>query len=412
MKESSINEILVDLKTLGNITEKAEKKEKSEEKSKYFVSFSSEYEIFEDVLSGTTYESDNGELLLSIVNKKNEIFRALMDYINKTKENIKTIKKAVVINLFDHYQYIEKLKQDLIDSEVNISVVNMLCDDLTEFINSYISKQDEFLTQYNSNRKDKLDMEDLLSDNEKLHRFVELPDFKKYFIHDKNDLKGVRIEIKENIRLIDEENERLIENNNNLLSGMLNYLYSIITFFLIVDKQIDRKANNSLDELLIEPLNIPRSETNFEKIPQTRKTKKDKLEGQLQIVTRYEISSLDELLNIYIRDIIQNKIVIKKCKNCGEYFLPNNKQIYCEKCKTIPYDMRKNTSIIKVTYRNNYKNQHNKMARNMKKDKFIREKFENWNKRAKEMTKKCEKGIISLEELKTWFKTSQKWNKE
>ncbi len=409
MKDNNINDVLVDLKTLQGTSNTQDIIKK--EKSKYFVSFSSEYEIFEDVIGKKTYENDNGELLLSIVNKKNDIFIALMEYIGKTKENIKTIKKALVINLFDHYQYIEKLKESLENAKVNQSIINMLCDDLMEFINSYISKQDEFLTEYNSNRKDKLDMEELLSDSSKLERFVELPDFKKYFIHDKKDLRGVRIEIKENIRLIDEQNEKLIENNNNLLSGMLNYLYSIITFFLIVDKQIDRKSNESLEELLIEPLNIPRSKTNFEKIPKTRKTKKDKVEGQLQIVTRYEISSLDELLNIYIRDIIENKIVIKKCKNCGKYFLPNNKQIYCEKCKKIPYDMRKNTNIIKLTYRNNYKNQHNKMARNMDKDIRIREKFNKWNKQAKEMTRKCENGKISLEELKTWFKESQKWNK-
>ena len=73
--------------------------------------------------------------------------------------------------------------------------------------------------------------------------------------------------------------------------------------------------------------------------------------------------------------------------------------------------MRKNTNIIKLTYRNNYKNQHNKMARNMDKDIRIREKFNKWNKQAKEMTRKCENGKISLEELKTWFKESQKWNK-
>ena len=74
--------------------------------------------------------------------------------------------------------------------------------------------------------------------------------------------------------------------------------------------------------------------------------------------------------------------------------------------------MRKNTNIIKITYRNNYKNQHNKMARNMKKDPNIRTKFEKWNKQAKEMTKQCEKGRLTLEELKKWFKQSQKWNKD
>lgn len=379
---------------------------------KYLISFSNAYEIFEDIKEKSIYENDNGELLLSIINKKEEIFSAIIDFIEKTKENTRRVQNAIIVDLFDHYHFIEELKERLLEKDVNPSIVQMLCDDLGEYVNDYLEKYDEFLTEYNSNRKDKIDLEELLSDKNKLAMFVELPEFNEYFVHDKEDLRGVREEIRDNIKLIEESNRNLIEKNNNLLSGMYNYLYSIITFFMIVDRQIDRKTKDSIEDLLIEPLYIPRSETNFEKIPITKKTKKDKIEGQLQIVTTYQIVSLDELLNIYIRDIIDNKVVIKKCKNCGNYFLPNNKQVYCEECKNIPYDQKKNTSLIRITYRNNYKNQHNKMARNMKKDKQIREKFNLWNKEAKEMTKKCEDGKMSLDELKEWFKKSQKWNKE
>lgn len=408
MKET-IKDVFVDLNMLLKNMEAP--KDLVEKETKYFISFSSTYEIFEDIKKNSIYEDDNGELLLSIINKKTEIFLSLMEFINKTKVNTKKVQNAVIVNLFDHYQYIEELKQKLLEAKVNESIVDMLCDDLGGYVNGYLEKHDEFLTEYNSNRKDKLDLEELLEDNDKLLRFVEIPEFNKYFSSDRSDIRGVKAEIRENIKLIEEANEKLIDKNNSLMLGMYNYLYSIITFFMIVDRQVERKANQNIEELLIEPLNIPRSETNFEKVPQTRKTKKDKIEGQLQIVTKYSISSLDELLNIYIRDIIDNKIVIKKCKNCGSYFLPNNKQVYCEDCKKIPYDMKKNTSEIRITYRNNYKNQHNKMARNMKKDPLVREKFNKWNGEAKEMTKKCENGRISLDELKIWFKESQRWNK-
>ncbi len=409
MKEN-IRDVFVDLNTLLKKMDRP--KENKAKEVKYYISFSNAYEIFEDVREKSIYENDNGELLLSIINKKEIIFSSIIDFIDKTKENTRKVQKAVIVNLFDHYQFIEELKQRLISEGVNQSIVEMLCEDLGEYVNNYLEEYDKFLTEYNSNRKDKIDLEELLTDREKLEKFVELPDFNEYFVHDKNDIRGVKAEIRENIELIEKSNSSLIEKNNNLLAGMYNYLYSIITFFMIVDRQIERKTNDDLEDLLIEPLNIPRSETNFEKIPQTRRTKKDKIEGQLQIVTRYEIASLDELLNIYIRDIIDNKIIIKKCKNCGSYFLPNNKQVYCEECKGIPYDMKKNTSEIRITYRNNYKNQHNKMARNMKKDKNIREKFNIWNQEAKEMTKKCENGKITLEELKVWFKESQRWNKK
>lgn len=408
MKESSINEVLVDLNSLMESAGKSYTKDVTKEKSKYYISFSSEYEIFEDLNAEVTYENTNGKLLLDIVNKKDGIFASLMEYIAKTKENIKTIQKAVVVNLFDHYQYIEKLREDLEKCEVNPSIINLLCEDLNHYVNTYIQEQDEFLAEYNSNRKDELDLEELLNDESKLKMFVELDEFEDFFEHDKKDLHGVKKEIRNNIRLIEEENRKLIEHNNNLLSGILNYLYSIVTFFIIIDKQVDRrtKAKEAIEELLIEPLNIPRSETNFERIPQIRKNKKSQLDGQFQIVTKYEIQSLDELLNIYIRDMMENKITIRKCQDCGKYFLPTGKQIYCNDCKNNSYDVRKNADQVKKLYRNQYKNQHNKMRRGLDKNPHIKESFDKWNGLAKTMTSQCESGKISFDKLESWFKNN------
>ena len=403
MKDSSINEVLLDLTDLIDTVEKPQ--EPTKEKSKYYISFSNDYEVFEDLKNDITYENSIGELLLDIVNKKSEIFEALTEYIAKTKESIKTIQKAVVVNLFDHYQYIEKLREDLEKCEINQSIINMLCDDLNEYVNTYIQEQDGFLSEYNSNRKDELDLEELLNDDNRLKMFVELDDFDKYFESDKSDLNSVRNEIEQNIELIKAENEKLIEHNNNLLSGILNYLYSIVTFFIIIDKQIDRRTKNkeSIEELLIEPLNIPRSETNFEKVSVKPKGKHAQMEGQFQIVTRYEIESLDELLNIYIRDMMENKITIRKCEECGKYFLPSGKQIYCENCREKSYESRKNTDAIKVLYRNNYKNQHNKMRRGLEKKPQIVEQFSRWNEMAKIMMQQCEDGKISYDEFATWL---------
>lgn len=405
MKESSINEVLLDLTDLMDTVEKPQ--ETTKEKSKYYISFSNEYEVFEDLKNEVTYENSIGELLLDIINKKSEFFTALMEYISKTKESIKTINTAVVVNLFDHYQYIEKLREDLKMCGINSSIINMLCDDLNEYVNAYIQEQDGFLAEYNSNRKDELDLEELLNDEEKLKAFVELDDFEEFFESDKSDLHSVKGEIRKNIRLIEEENKKLIENNNNLLSGILNYLYSIITFFIIIDKQVDRrirsKGDTGIEELLIEPLNIPRSETNFERVPSSVRGKHSGIEGQFQIVTKYEIDSLDELLNIYIRDMMENKITIRKCEDCGKYFLPFGKQIYCDDCKGKSYDIRKNTDSIKVLYRSNYKNQHNKMRRGIDKNPDIKDRFDRWNGMAKTMMAQCETGKISYEKFAQWL---------
>ena len=128
MKNSSLNEVLVDLSNLIETVDNPQMATK--EKSKYTMSFSNDFEVFEDVDAGIIYENTNGELLLDIINKKDRIFSILMEYIAKTKESIKTIHKAVVFNLFDHYQYIEKLREDLEKCDINQSIINMLCDDL------------------------------------------------------------------------------------------------------------------------------------------------------------------------------------------------------------------------------------------------------------------------------------------
>ena len=411
MKNSSLNEVLVDLSNLIETVDNPQMATK--EKSKYTMSFSNDFEVFEDVDAGIIYENTNGELLLDIINKKDRIFSILMEYIAKTKESIKTIHKAVVFNLFDHYQYIEKLREDLEKCDINQSIINMLCDDLNYYVNTYIQEQESFLNEYNSNRKDELDLEELLSNEEKLKMFVELDDFDEYFEHDKSDLHGVKKEIRQNIRKIEEENTRLINRNNNLLSGILNYLYSITTFFIIVDNQVDRrtKSSESIEELLIEPLNIPRSETNFEKIPNISNSKNKQMEGQFQIITKYEIQSLDELLNIYIRDMMENKIKIKKCEDCGRYFFPTAKQIYCSNCRDNSYEVRKNTSAEKLLYRNNYKNQHNKMRRGIEKNPELKDSFDKWNRMAKTMLSQCEEGKISYDEFNEWFERNSELKK-
>ena len=403
MKQSSINEVLLDLSSLMETAQKSQ--ESTKEKNKYYISFANDYEVFEDLKEEVIYENGSGELLLDIVNKKEEMFSGLMEYIAKTKESIRTIQQAVVFNLFDHYQYIEKLREDLEKCQINHSIINMLCDDLNSYVNTYIQEQEEFLTQYNSNRKDEIDLEELLNDEEKLKLFVELEDFSEFFEHDKSDLYGVKKEIRQNIRKIEEENQRLINHNNNLLSGILNYLYSIITFFIIIDKQVDRrtKKGENIEDLLIEPLNIPRSETNFEKIQSNKKGKSSQMEGQFQIVTKYEINSLDELLNIYIKDMMENKITIRKCADCGKYFLPNAKQIYCDDCKGKSYDVRKNNDSAKMLYRKNYKNEHNRMRRGLEKNPQLEEKFQKWKKMAQTMTMQCEDGKITYEKLEDWF---------
>lgn len=133
----------------------------------------------------------------------------------------------------------------------------------------------------------------------------------------------------------------------------------------------------------------------------------------------YDTENFQELLDVYYSFFSNNKIKISKCKNCGKYFMPHNKQVYCDNpspqnekytCRLLPDDMRNNKNPIYETYRNNYKTQSNKKRRNTHIP-DIEKKFCKWNEEARNKMEECQKGNISLEEYKTWLKQSQNWIK-
>ena len=118
-----------------------------------------------------------------------------------------------------------------------------------------------------------------------------------------------------------------------------------------------------------------------------------------------ELKYLEEQINLIV------EIKLKKCKNCGRYFIPHNKQMYCDTCKTIPYDMRKNKNPIYEAYRKTYKTQHNKLKRHIDKgivDKEeLRERFKKWNEIAKNQKNTCK----TVEEYNKWYKANLNWEK-
>jgi len=133
----------------------------------------------------------------------------------------------------------------------------------------------------------------------------------------------------------------------------------------------------------------------------------------------YNISCISDLFNVYLKYFIDNNSNILICKNCGKFFIPQGKQIYCnniyhnnKSCKQLSGDMKKNNDKIYVLYRSNYKTQFNKMNRNKNNITNIKDKFDKWNKLAKVKAQECRNGIISFDDLKIWFKTNQDWHKK
>ena len=141
-------------------------------------------------------------------------------------------------------------------------------------------------------------------------------------------------------------------------------------------------------------------------------------ETQFFYIDKYEFSKIYELLNVYYNEIIKDKINIKKCKNCGKYFIPHNKQIYCDNispqnpnktCRLLSDDIKEKEDKIYEQYRKAYKTQHNKLSRNIGvgniSEKDLRERFDKWNKTALLKKDSCK----TVEEYKEWYDSSKNW---
>lgn len=113
------------------------------------------------------------------------------------------------------------------------------------------------------------------------------------------------------------------------------------------------------------------------------------------------------IVNLAVLSILKDGAIVRKCRNCGDYFIPASRsdEIYCDKllpngktCKTVGYDERVKGDSILREYRKIYKTQNARKQRNSHK-KDISEKFKNWVMFAKTKVRECQTGKINIEEM-------------
>lgn len=121
-----------------------------------------------------------------------------------------------------------------------------------------------------------------------------------------------------------------------------------------------------------------------------------------------------------ILKVIERKININICKNCGKYFIPRNKsnEKYCynifeneKTCKELSYQLKLNNDEVEKIYRNSYKTQNAKKQRNSH-IKNIDKKFKSWSIKAKEQKDLCKNGTITIEAFKKWLEDNNNWHKK
>ncbi len=122
--------------------------------------------------------------------------------------------------------------------------------------------------------------------------------------------------------------------------------------------------------------------------------------------------TMQSVIIAYIKDILEQNAVIRKCKHCRRNFVAQSKTIYCERttdeqgntCRQIGamarYTQTLDSSPEKKAYRQTYKNNFAKM----KKGALPEAEFEQWKQDAKILRKEVESGTMTAEAFLDWLK--------
>ena len=145
--------------------------------------------------------------------------------------------------------------------------------------------------------------------------------------------------------------------------------------------------------------------------------KKLKEEGMLiSMVNTHKSNDISSVCYAILEELSKiDNYPIKKCQNCGMYFIPNSRldEIYCdypkENGKTcreqgaiLSYNRRLQEKSAYAEYRKTYQQKFAMVNKN-KNDKNLKKEFDNWKKQAKEKIAKLKHGELSENEVYDWI---------
>lgn len=116
-------------------------------------------------------------------------------------------------------------------------------------------------------------------------------------------------------------------------------------------------------------------------------------------------------LSMYL--MIANNMPVKKCKNCGNYFVPLNRsdEQYCcrvqangKMCRELDYEVKINADTLLTIYRTAYKTHNARKRRNLNNRTNAEQEFKDWVNFAKRLLERAKAGEISEEEFRELIK--------
>jgi hypothetical protein len=133
------------------------------------------------------------------------------------------------------------------------------------------------------------------------------------------------------------------------------------------------------------------------------------IDGNLEICDMYSISGSEAALLFDLSNVARERVIIKRCNNCGKYFKPTSRsdEIYCNNiyrngktCKDIGYEIKISRDRALSEYRKIYKTQNARKQRNGHIP-FVSKRFDVWKNKAKNILEQCQTGEITVEEMIT-----------
>nr|WP_296032794.1 DUF6076 domain-containing protein [uncultured Dorea sp.] len=130
----------------------------------------------------------------------------------------------------------------------------------------------------------------------------------------------------------------------------------------------------------------------------------------------YQINDIYTLLAIDFKKVLEKSILIKKCANCGKYFIPSNRsdEIYCDNifrlgktCKQVGYEEKEKKDPFKVLYTKARKTQHARIRYNIKnKPNYKEDHYIPWRMSA-EKARDHFKSLNDIDGFKQWIEDNK-----
>ena len=127
-------------------------------------------------------------------------------------------------------------------------------------------------------------------------------------------------------------------------------------------------------------------------------------------------ASIPDMIDYSLRSCVERGITVRRCKNCGRYF-PQTGRVSAEYCeRPVPrgqqtcreagafqqWTKKQSDDPVFTAYRKEYK----KRFAWIKAGRISDTDFYAWSEQAREMKKKCDRDVITLEEYEKWLKNS------